>query len=196
MPPAKTYYERHLPHWQPPGKELSVTWRLADSLPRLFWRSCKQPTDGRRFVEYDRALDAERYGPRWLREPRVAELMVQAFRHGEDVRQFYRLLAFVVMPNHVHLLLKANVPLQKITQSLKGFTAFQAHKVLGRRGEPFWQDESFDHWVRNPVELNKILHYIENNPVTAGLVPHPQDWPWSSAVFRKSYTAQAPQLSL
>jgi putative transposase len=126
----------------------------------------------------------------------VAELMVQAFRHGEEVRQFYRLLAFVVMPNHVHLLLKANVPLQKITQSLKGFTAFQAHKVLGRRGEAFWQDESFDHWVRNPVELNKILHYIENNPVTAGLVPHPQDWPWSSAVFRKSDTAQAPQLSL
>lgn len=183
---ARTYYERHLPHWQPPGKELFVTWRLAGSLPASFWRFRERSTDGRRFVEFDRALDAGRRGPLWLRDPRVGELLVQAFHHGEEIRHFYQLLAYVVMPNHVHLLLKVNLPLQKITQVLKGYTAFQAHKILGKRGEAFWQDESFDHWVRTPAELNKIIRYIENNPVVAGLVPHPQDWPWSSAVFRMS----------
>lgn len=189
--PPRTYYERHLPHWQPPGKELFVTWRLAGSLPGRFRRSCKQLTDGRRFVEFDRALDEGKCGSLWLRDPRVAELIVRAFHHGEQARDFYRLLAYVVMPNHVHLLLKANVPLQKITQVLKGYTAFQSHKILGKRGEAFWQDESFDHWVRNPPESEKIRHYIENNPVAAGLVPHPQDWPWSSAVFRAAEKAQS-----
>jgi hypothetical protein len=117
--PPRTYYERHLPHWQPPGKKLFVTWRLAGSLPGRFRRSCKQLTDGRRFVEFDRALDEGKCGSLWLRDPRVAELIVRAFHHGEQARDFYRLLAYVVMPNHVHLLLKANVPLQKITQVLK-----------------------------------------------------------------------------
>jgi len=193
MPPRlKLYYERHLPHWQPPGKELFITWRLAGSLPAFFWRSFKQKTDGRRFVEYDRALDAGRFGPQLLRDPRVAKLVVQALHHGEQIRGFYRLLAYVVMPNHVHLLINANAPLQKITQTLKGFTAFQAHKILGKCGEAFWQDESFDHWVRNPSELERILRYIENNPVAAGLVPHPEDWPWSSAVFRMSEKVPSP----
>jgi putative transposase len=179
---AKIYYERHLPHWQPSGKEFFVTWRLADSLPKSFWRSCKQTTDGRRFVEFDRALDAGRFGPQWLSDPRLAKLVVQAFRHGEEIRGFYQLLAYVVMPNHVHLMLKARVPLQKIIQTLKGYTSYQAHTILGKRGEAFWQNESFDHWVRNPEELAKIVRYIENNPVAAGLVTNPQDWPWSSAV--------------
>ena len=182
---AKRYYERHLPHWQPEGKELFVTWRLADSLPRFFWRSCKQGTHGRRFMQFDRALDLGRFGPRWLREPGVAEAVVHALHHGQEVRHFYRLLAYVVMPNHVHLLINASAPLQKIMQTLKGFTAFRAHQILGKRGQAFWQDESFDHWVRNPVELEKIRRYIEDNPVAAGLAPHPADWPWSSAVFRR-----------
>jgi putative transposase len=190
-PSTKTYYERHLPHWQPPGKELFVTWRLADSLPRFFWRSCKQASHGKRFVEFDGALDAGRFGPHWLRDPRVAELVVQAFHHGEQARRLYRLLAYVVMPNHVHLLIKPTAPLQKITQTLKGYTAFQAHKILGKCGEAFWQDESFDHWVRDQSELEKILRYIENNPVAAGLVPIPEGWPWSSAVFRMPEKTQS-----
>jgi putative DNA methylase len=52
---------------------------------------------------------------------------------------------------------------------------------LGRTGEPFWQDESHDRWVRNEREFNRIVAYIEENPVSAGLATPPEDWPWSSA---------------
>jgi len=59
----------------------------------------------------------------------------------------------------------------------------------GRTGEPFWQKESYDHWVRNPSELEKIRTYIENNPVKAGLVRNPQDYLWSSAGVETSLDA-------
>lgn len=85
------------------------------------------------------------------------------------------------MANHVHLLLTPKVELRRITRSLKGVTARQANQTLHRAGKPFWQDESFDHWVRNEVEFVQIRRYIEQNPVTAGLVERPEDWRWSSA---------------
>ena len=66
-------------------------------------------------------------------------------------------------------------------KSLKGFTARKANVILGRTGQPFWQDESFDHWVRDEVEFARVVSYIERNPVTAGLVKDPGDWRWSSA---------------
>jgi REP element-mobilizing transposase RayT len=64
---------------------------------------------------------------------------------------------------------------------LKGSTARQANLILGRTGEAFWQDESFDHRVRDEVELHRIVRYVEHNPVNASLVANPGDWPWSSA---------------
>jgi REP element-mobilizing transposase RayT len=63
---------------------------------------------------------------------------------GERERRFYDLPAYVVMPNHVHLLIRPLVPLPEITRWLKGSTARRANLVLGRTGQPFWQDESFD----------------------------------------------------
>jgi len=68
-----------------------------------------------------------------------------------------------------------------ITRWLKGSTARQANVILGRTGDAFWQDESFDHRVRDAVELDRIVHYVEHNPVSAGLAGNPRDWPWSSA---------------
>jgi hypothetical protein len=64
---------------------------------------------------------------------------------------------------------------------LKGSTARQANLMLGRTGEAFWQDESFDHRVRDDVALERIVRYVEYNPVGAGLAADPRDWPWSSA---------------
>ena len=96
------------------------------------------------------------------------------------------MLAFVVMSNHVHLLIETLEPIQKITKLLKGNTARFANQYLGRTDHPFWQDESFDHWVRNPTESDRIIHYIEHNPVKAGLVNTPEDWSWSSASMRKA----------
>jgi len=64
---------------------------------------------------------------------------------------------------------------------LKGVTARDANSILSRKGKHFWQDESFDHWVRSPREFDRIRTYIEMNPVSAGLASCPEDWPWSSA---------------
>ena len=91
------------------------------------------------------------------------------------------LFAYVVMSNHVHVLLAPIVEMPRITKSLKGSTARRANLVLGRSGRPFWHRESFDHWVRNDFERRRIIGYIESNPVTAGLAAKEQDWPWSTA---------------
>jgi REP element-mobilizing transposase RayT len=85
------------------------------------------------------------------------------------------------MPNHVHALLRPETSLPVITRWLKGSTARQANLLLGRTGQPFWQDESFDHRVRDEMQLDRIARYVDRNPVSAGLTPNPRDWPWSSA---------------
>ena len=85
------------------------------------------------------------------------------------------------MPNHVHVLLDPFVPLARLTMGIKRASAKDANAKLGRTGMPFWQDESFDHWVRNPGQFARIQTYIESNPVKARLCARPQDWPWSSA---------------
>ena len=101
--------------------------------------------------------------------------------HGQESREFYELFGYVVMPNHVHMLIMPIQPVSVITRWLKGSTARRANSMLRRTGKPFWRDESFDHWVRNGRELHRIIDYIEMNPVEAGLVEVAEDWPWSSA---------------
>jgi putative transposase len=85
------------------------------------------------------------------------------------------------MPNHVHVLIQPKIPPSRLLQSLKGATARECNRLLGRIGEPFWQGESYDHWVRNDDELARISRYIERNPVKANLATTPQDWPYCSA---------------
>jgi hypothetical protein len=87
--------------------------------------------------------------------------------------------------SHVHVLLLPRIAPSHLLQSLKGFTARQANRMLGRTGEPFWQAESYDHWVPDQEEYTRIARYIENNPVSAGLVARPEDYPWSCANARK-----------
>jgi REP element-mobilizing transposase RayT len=159
-----------------------VTWRLYGSLPSFVVKSKhKESNPGRAFLLYDRELDRAAYGPTWLKDPKLAQLVVNALEFGERQLQLYRLHGFVVMSNHVHILVKPQVALEQITKAIKGFTAREANKILSRTGHRFWQDESFDHWVRNDDQFYRILRYIENNPVKAGLVVRPEDWPWSSA---------------
>jgi REP element-mobilizing transposase RayT len=64
---------------------------------------------------------------------------------------------------------------------VKNTSARKANLILGRTGMPFWQDESYDHWVRDAKEFDRIARYIEWNPVKAGLVEQVELWPWSSA---------------
>ncbi len=177
------YYERTLPHWQPEGRDLFLTWRLSGSLPAkpmAALRASKTKELGKRFREYDLELDKASSGPLWLKEPRIASVVVAGIK---DVAAKGLCLAhaWVVMPNHVHLLLQPLTPLAAITKAIKGSTARQANRLLGRTGEYFWQDESFDHWIRDKKEFEKVKKYIERNPVTAGLVKEESEWPWSSA---------------
>ena len=93
----------------------------------------------------------------------------------------YELHAFVIMSNHVHLLLTPWIELATITRAIKGKSARQANALVGRTGLSFWQDESFDHWIRHPRQFERVRTYIERNPVRAGPVERPEQWPYSSA---------------
>ena len=135
-------------------------------------------------------LDSAASGPSWLANPEVAATVQQSILKGTYVLKHYRLQAYVVMPNHVHLLIEPLEPVEKITRGIKGTTAHQANLILARNRLTFWQDESFDHWIRTPAEAAKIFRYIESNPVKAGLAKTPPDWSWSSASSSSS-VAQA-----
>jgi len=157
-----------------------VTFRLAGSLPenRVFPPALL--SSGQAFVAMDRLLDQATTGPVFLRQPEIAQLVIDAIRDGEARFHRYQLHAFVVMPNHVHLLITPHTTARHWLGPLKGFTAHQANRLLGRHA-PFWQEESYDHLVRDEGEFRRIEQYIENNPVKADLVASPERFPWSSA---------------
>ena len=177
-----TYYERNLPHWHPPGKDIFITWRLHNSLPASIGLPIAKSanSDGKTFRALDRVLDRGSSGPLWLKQPRVAECIATALQKCQ-VDNLFKLHAFAIMPNHVHCLLEPTVPIFQITKFIKGATARNANSILGLTGNPFWQNESFDHWIRNSSEFTRVRIYIEQNPVTAGLARTAKDWPWSSA---------------
>jgi type I restriction enzyme R subunit/putative DNA methylase len=178
---SKEFYRRHLPHWHPAETFLFLTWRLFGSLPRQAEPSPSQETAGRSFLKLDREIDRAVWGPTWLRDRRIASLVVQTLVAGETERKFYQLRAYAVMPNHMHVVLLPKVALPAITRWLKGSTARRANQTLARTGQRFWQDESYDHWIRTQSELERIVRYVERNPVSAGLVSCEAEWPWSSA---------------
>lgn len=175
-----TYYVRRLPHWHPEAAWLFVTWRLYGSLPRNPTRHTAHRTPGEAFAAMDRVLDRAQTGPRWLAEPRVAELVQGVILRGQHARELYELRAWVIMPNPVHVLVLPRKPLAGILRDIKSASAREANAMLGRAGQAFWQDESYDHWVRNEAEKERIVHYIEGNPVRAGLAGRAEDFRWSS----------------
>jgi putative transposase len=174
-------YRRHLPHFHPHSAFVFLTWRLWGSLPARPDPTGVHPSPGHAFVASDHALDHCQSGSRWLEQPPIANLVAEAIQTGNRDKHFYELRAWVLMPNHAHLLILPKVPVPVIMRWLKGSTARRANQLLGRTGQRFWQDESFDHWVRHNTELDRIVQYIEENPVTAGLAPSAELWPWSSA---------------
>ncbi|MGA2598278.1 MAG: transposase [Bryobacteraceae bacterium] len=174
------YYRRHLPHWIPDSAIFFVTWRLAGSAAPCEPEILTAENTGRLgFLAKDERLDG--CGPFWLGDSRIAEMVESALRYGAATRGSYQLHAWVIMPNHVHVVLEPKIPLATIMRWLKGRTARMANQILGRTGLPFWQDESFDHWVRNADELAAIISYVEENPVKAGFVLSNELWRWSSA---------------
>lgn len=173
-----------LPHFDQPGLLQSITFRLADALPvdvleRLSARKDKwdEPVERSAVEQY---LDAG-HGACYLRDPRIATIVQNAFLFFDGQR--YRLLAWVVMPNHVHVVIEVfdGFPLDRVVSSWKSYTAKQANQLLGRTGQ-FWSIEYFDRMVRDETHLANLIRYLHENPVRAGLVRKPEDWPFSSAL--------------
>ena len=150
------FYRRRLPHWQPEDVPVFLTWHLQDSLPLHRYPPPSSPSAGRAFLWMDRFLDTARTGPSWLRMAPIANLVVDAIAFGQDQLRHYEVGAFVVMPNHVHVLVIPRTSIAKLTRRLKGYTARQANRMLGRTGEAFWQPESYDHWVRSELEWGRV----------------------------------------
>jgi REP element-mobilizing transposase RayT len=135
------------------------------------------------FGQWDRALSHTTSSPKWLQNPHIAELVMEALHYRDN--KVWDLLAFCIMPDHVHAVVKPLTrrdgvpePLSAVMQSLKRYTARKANQVLHRRGT-FWQDETYDHVVRDEAELARIIQYVLSNPVKAGLVSTWQAWPWT-----------------
>jgi REP element-mobilizing transposase RayT len=126
----------------------------------------------------DRLLDEERTGPTYLRIPAVANVVIASIRKGNLGE--YLLHTWMVMPNHVHLLLTPKVAPSDALRRLKGASAREANKLLGLTRQAFWQDESYDHVVRTQQEFERIENYILQNPVRAGLATVEEEYPWSS----------------
>lgn len=137
----------------------------------------------RMFGKWDQALDSAPCGSFWLRDEQIAALVAESLHHLDNQR--YALEAFCIMPNHVHSVL---TPLEKdngtyysmsgILHSIKRHTALHANRILERKGD-FWQHENYDHVVRDEKEFYRIVAYVLNNPVSAGLVSRPEEWKWS-----------------
>jgi REP element-mobilizing transposase RayT len=176
-----TYYRRRLPHLFLVKDPLFLTWSLYGSTPpgRAFPEDGL--TSGQAFAAYDRLLDEAPAGPMYLKQPPIADMVVEAIHYNAASLKHYELHAFAIMPNHVHLLVTPAIAIPKVTRSLKGITARRANEILGLTGNPFWQPESYDRVVRNQQEFEQIRRYIELNPVRAGLVREAGQYQWCSA---------------
>ncbi|MEW6406964.1 MAG: transposase [Chloroflexota bacterium] len=205
-------FYRRLPHWHPANAMYFVTFRLEGSLSQETIETLrrereeaeqrlkqefqgkalaeeKYKTFKKMFTRYDDLL-ATSEGIRWLADEPVAKIIrdeIHALHPGT-----YHLIAYCIMPNHVHLLIDLQdtpepAPLKEgqhytalshAMKLLKGRTGHACRKLVGGSG-PFWQHESYDHVVRNHHEFENIISYILNNPVKAGLVKDWQEWPYS-----------------
>lgn len=189
----------YLPHVKREGASYFVTFRLTDSLPKEVLlrferehaesiRRLEGPASSQALGEIHRELrrKIERHldqgaGACHLRRPDIADMIAGALRHFHG--EHYLLDDWVVMPNHVHLVLwpMPNFTLSEILKSRKRHTARQANLILDKTGHSFWQRESYDHWIRDDAEKSRIRRYVRMNPVKAGLCQNPEEWRWSSA---------------
>jgi len=190
-------YCRRLPHIQIEGGTYFVTFRLKNSLPievlekltQEFERIERLPSNKIEFEQhlwfekFDNYLDQVLSGENYLSDSQVASVVEEAIYYRDT--KVFDLISFCIMPNHVHLLCK---PLERekdkfyslieILHSLKRHTARQSNLILNRSGS-FWQDESYDHVIRDEAELERTIKYVLYNPVKANLAKEQKDWTWA-----------------
>lgn len=197
----REYYKRRLPHIQIAGATYFITFRLANSLPvealdklteekRLISKlpdNQKEAAHRAWFDKYDDYLDQALHGNLYLKNEQIADLVAEAILFRDE--KVYDLISYCIMFNHVHLvctpLLKEKntfFGLTEMLHSLKRHTAREANKILQRSGA-FWQDESYDHFIRDDAELERIVKYVLYNPVRANLVKEQTDWKWSYSKY-------------
>ena len=205
---------RMLPHWDVPDAAYFVTSCLDGSLSangKLDIANYRRELEQRTvppnttkaewkiirgklvFARLDRWLD-EAPAVRWLERADLANLIMQSFLHGAGTK--YDLFTFVVMPSHIHWVFQPRLAWfeskpdskrssrQRIVHGLNTHTGQECNRLLDRNGV-FWQDEGYDHWIRDVAELERIMLYVENNPVRAGLCAAPEQWQYSSANYRR-----------
>jgi REP element-mobilizing transposase RayT len=181
MAQPKGWHSRgYLPHFDSAETVQFVTFRLADSLPQAVRETIQHRKDDLHRI--NRELDTG-YGECWLGRAEIASLVEDALLYFDEKR--YRLLAWCLMPNHVHVVIEViqDHSLSDIVRSWKSFTAHQATARLSRTGS-FWHADYFDRYMRNEEHLAQTIGYVEQNPVKAGLVATASDWAWSSARLR------------
>lgn len=180
--PHRGWHERgYLPHFDAGAVVQTVTFRLADSLPRELYEkiSVVAVNPINRFFALEREIDRG-LGSSLLAESYHAAAVENALNHFDGER--YKLLAWVVMPNHVHVMIEqiAGHPLSRIVHSWKSFTANTINKQQNTSGR-LWAPDYFDRFIRNEDHFTRARHYIEQNPVKAGLAARAEDWLYSSA---------------
>ena len=212
----------YLPHFDGSDAIQHVTFHLADSLPRQVVerlekevrREPLEKQDAARRKRVDDWIDAG-HGCCILREPTIAEMVQSTLLFFDGQR--YRLFAWVVMPNHVHVLFQplSEWTLAKIIGSWKKFTATRIcasagnanlrigdsvsanaeigvpGKESGVPGGRIWHREYWDRYIRDEVHFRQVVDYIHANPVKAGLVARAEGWRWSSAAWNRTTATTA-----
>jgi len=196
-----------LPHWEKESATYFITFRLADSLPKSILEKITSEREAivktanqlRRNLSPDerkklQSLSTpiiEKYldtgaGACHLQNPAIAQELSTALRHFDEKR--YRLFAWCIMPNHVHVVVKLfpGQTLATVVHSWKSFTARRANALLDRQGT-FWQREYYDHLIRNEAGFERAIDYVADNPEKARL----KDWKWVWVCGRDAPTTAA-----
>lgn len=177
------YYRNQLPHFDPKDRPYFITYRLAGSISKSESRRLFElhrlagsgEGDRQFFASFDSILD--RNGPYYLRQPEIRDIVGSSLRKMDELKKI-RLLAYSIMPNHVHAVfehLEADRPLYRLLQDHKSETARLANKALGSTGR-FWAKESYDRVIRDGKQGHAI-EYTLFNPVSAGFVKDWREWP-------------------
>jgi len=181
-------FRGYLPHLNASTRSQFITYRLADSLPKAVIERVNRQLEQLSGDSYTRKRMTllEKYADKGLgscvlKERRNAHIVIENLNYFNGVR--YTLKEWVVMPNHVHILIKPLSPwtLDKISHGWKSYTGTRINRQLSNPLHPIWQREIWDRYVRDENHAKRIVHYIRMNPVKAGLCSRPEDWPFGSA---------------
>ncbi|MDB6140472.1 MAG: hypothetical protein JWO94_3544 [Verrucomicrobiaceae bacterium] len=208
--------QKRLPHWEQGGATYFITFRTADSIPRDVltkwldershwlsqhgiegskndWQQQLESLSDSAKYEYHRTLTMlwhehldNCHGACLLRQAELAQIVADALLHFDGQR--YHISDFVIMPNHVHVLVGVDQigDMRRLCRSWKKYSATQINNRLRLKGE-FWQSDSFDHLVRNENSYLKFRRYIADNPVKAQLGPGEYHL-WQSSPLPQSST--------